>query len=638
MKKITRQILTSAFAALVGLGTLQAYDLKPGEALFSYSVSPEKNVSVFGVGDGDNHFDVAIRIDAKQLEGMKVKGVLVPFGDTSFLEKMSAWVSSGLNHDRGDMEHVPDIMTQNFTYNNPSTSELGLAEVMFDTPYEIGKDDVYVGYTFWVAELNEGNYNPIFISNKNGEQGKGLFVQTGGWGWKDVAKLGNDWCSVLQLVLEAPEAGVMVPNVSDVRIPFGETAEINVPIYRAGAEKVTSLDYELTIDNQVYPYHIDITDAKDEFKTDHITYKPYVLKVTTPRLREKGNHKFYIEVTKVNGKPNANKNKRCDANVVVADYIPKKIPVVEEATSTGCGYCTRGWYSLEVMGRLHRESDDVICVSYHNEDQKRGEPMTVMAKCPFPSLGNPTLKVDRVVDPSELDPNMKTPTFGVQEAWEKRIGLIPPAGVEVSCEWLDADKNELEVTAKVMFIENVDDGRYTLDIGLLHDRMTGNGSAWAQSNYYSGVKGGGSEPEWEIIANGKSPMSGLWFNDVFVAGASEDFKGIPGSLPQVIKEDDIITVKHVFKMNELKNTSGDPIIQKKTYLRPFAVLINKSNEIENAGVCKVDGYDSIDEVEVNGDKVPVAYYDLTGRRISNPENGIYIVKMSDGSTVKKVIR
>jgi len=639
MKNFTKQAMAIACAGLLGFGSINAYELQDGEGLFSYSKSPSENLNVFGVGDGDNHFDIAIRIDSKLLNGAKIKGVLVPFCNTDFLENMSAWISNGLNTDNyEDCLHTPDIASKSFTFSNPNGNELGWAEVMFDTPYEVTDRDVYIGYTFWIAELNDDNYKPILISNNAGKAGRGLFLQTGRWPWQDIAGSGYDWCSNMQLILELPETAVAVNKIDDVRIPAGEVATLKIPAYRAGRDKITSVDYVLTLDNQSYEYHADVTDNGPQ----HMTYDPVTLEISTPRQREKGTHKYYLEVTKVNGKENTHPARKIDGNIIVTDFIPKKIPVIEESTSMGCGYCTRGWYALEVMGRWHREAEDMLAISYHTEDQMPNEPMAALGVVPFPSKGNPSFRVDRVTDPESFDPTLTTPTFGLQEAWETRKDLVPPAGITVTSNWLSDD--ELEVTAKVQFSQSAEDGQFKLDVGLLHDGMTGVGSLWAQSNAYAGVRGGGSEPEWEIIQNGGSPIKYLTYNDVFVAGASEDFKGLDDAINGAVKDGDIVTYTHVFKMSELKTTTGKDIIQNKNYLRPFAILLNGSNQIENAGVCKVPGYNyehkdvAVETVEADEATVPVAYFDLMGREVNTPEAGIYIVKYSDGTSAKVVVK
>ena len=44
--------------------------------------------------------------------------------------------------------------------------------------------------------------------------------------------------------------------------------------------------------------------------------------------------------------------------------------------------------------------------------------------------------------------------------------------------------------------------------------------------------------------------------------------------------------------------------------------------------------DALDEQLINTDAVPVGYYDVTGRQLSGLQQGINIVKMSDGSARK----
>ena len=58
---------------------------------------------------------------------------------------------------------------------------------------------------------------------------------------------------------------------------------------------------------------------------------------------------------------------------------------------------------------------------------------------------------------------------------------------------------------------------------------------------------------------------------------------------------------------------------------------------------EVPGYNyehpsSVEEITAAENAEALEYYDLTGSRVSKPGNGIYIVRLSDGSVVKRVIR
>ena len=58
--------------------------------------------------------------------------------------------------------------------------------------------------------------------------------------------------------------------------------------------------------------------------------------------------------------------------------------------------------------------------------------------------------------------------------------------------------------------------------------------------------------------------------------------------------------------------------------------------VDNAEIFSINVAVGIDELGVVEDAVPVAYYDVTGRQLNGPQQGINIVKMSNG-TAKKVL-
>ena len=55
-----------------------------------------------------------------------------------------------------------------------------------------------------------------------------------------------------------------------------------------------------------------------------------------------------------------------------------------------------------------------------------------------------------------------------------------------------------------------------------------------------------------------------------------------------------------------------------------------------ANIVQDESLSGVDEVSVDGESVPVEYYDLQGRRVENPTNGVYIKRQ--GSKVEKVIK
>ena len=72
-------------------------------------------------------------------------------------------------------------------------------------------------------------------------------------------------------------------------------------------------------------------------------------------------------------------------------------------------------------------------------------------------------------------------------------------------------------------------------------------------------------------------------------------------------------------------------LEKGSYIVEYDMYVNNANSVSlndlSAGV---------EELLVDDDAVPVEYYDAMGRRHATPQQGVNIVKMSNG-TVKKVL-
>ena len=71
--------------------------------------------------------------------------------------------------------------------------------------------------------------------------------------------------------------------------------------------------------------------------------------------------------------------------------------------------------------------------------------------------------------------------------------------------------------------------------------------------------------------------------------------------------------------------------------RPIAAGVYTDMELNNAESVKLyNPSHGIDEILTDDDAVPVEYYDVMGRKMEGPRHGINIVKMSNG-TAKKVL-
>ena len=71
-----------------------------------------------------------------------------------------------------------------------------------------------------------------------------------------------------------------------------------------------------------------------------------------------------------------------------------------------------------------------------------------------------------------------------------------------------------------------------------------------------------------------------------------------------------------------------------------AFLVDNSGKIINAGKCYVSETDGIRDNSImhEGNLREVARYTLDGRMISTPQKGVNVVRLSDGSTIKVLVK
>lgn len=637
MKKIF-----TCMASLLAALTISTASADTGETIFSYFDSSASNPYLTGLGlngGGDGEYNIGMKIPAS-LAGYQIKGIKVPFANSNGFSGFSAWASKTLN-----TVFNPDIASAEFTPVPLDGNSVAFTLVEFDEPITIPEKGVYVGYSFTITDGTTKKHDnaktamvatmPLAIEGSDDVfmvrySGSGSYNQAY-LPWTD---LGNPYGSCMQVILTGiPERAINVaPILSPVRVIGNRDNTYNITLTNLGYKGATEVEYTTEIAGKTATHTYTIP-ASTGVNKEGFYGKTFTIPVEIGRFDETGEYDISFELTKVNGVENASTAKSASNKLYVYGENLKKNPVIEESTCTKCGFCTMGFYGLEVMNRLYPE---VIAISYHNTWQGT-DPMAVIEP-PFPATGNPAAYVDRVLE-VPFDKNDRTATM--EGPWLERKETIVPCEMTVTAEWADENQEAIHATAKANFIFPEENARYRFEFALLHDQMTGKKSEWVQTNYYGGgLYGSYPEPEWDKFRD-ETQVRGLKYDDIFILGGSRNMKGIMASVPTSIKANSTVSYTHTFGLSNAINMQRENIVQDKTKLRVVAMLIDaNTNEIINAAKCVVPGYVSgvEDIVAEDGDVYPVAYYDITGIEVKNPENGIYLVRMSDGSTVKKVIR
>lgn len=207
-------------------------------------------------------------------------------------------------------------------------------------------------------------------------------------------------------------------------------------------------------------------------------------------------------------------------NDTVTDYFyavtdfPQKNVVIEEGTGTWCGWCPRGAVYMDSIHAVH--GDRTVLIAVHN-----GDPMTVAAYDGQMGLtGYPGARVNRsvVVDPSQIF-----------DEYDRTINDYGLATLNLEA-YYNAATKKVTGHATALFAGPAN-GDFRLAMVITEDSVTGSGSTYAQTNYYSG----GANGEMGGYENLPQSVPANQMHYDFVAREIVGgFKGQTGSLPAVI--------------------------------------------------------------------------------------------------------
>jgi hypothetical protein len=240
----------------------------------------------------------------------------------------------------------------------------------------------------------------------------------------------------------------------------------------------------------------------------------------------------------------------------------------------------------------------------------------------------------------EVDPyyGSSNTGMGVLDDLKWRSSMFAAAGIDLKARLSD-DENKVDVTASVTFPYSDDEITYALEYILVADGLTGEGSDWDQSNYFSGNSDYSGDKNLSAFFKGESSVSGLVFNDVAVM--MSDIGGIEGSLPVKVTADVPVVHNYTFDLIYAWNTSYQNIIQDKSKLEVVALLVNtKTGEVANARkVAVTTGSEGISMANADASTVTsVQIFDLGGCQLSTMRRGTNIVRISYANGTCRTIK
>lgn len=558
-----------------------------------YAGSVNGGKSVMGPGAGDNPWiEMAIYIPASTINtlgGNAMTAVNGAITNPGGIEGIRAWVRTELEGE--------DLVAGVIEGDDLSTVKKGYNTISFDKAWQIPENfnkGVYVGFGINIDPWSNSGSLCAISKNIPGA----YFFRNAAGEWKDYSSRG---VSCLDAIIEGdhlPEVNLRISNHTSPSFYIMSKDEFcpEFDIHNFGTKEITKFDIKATY-----------TDGTTCVKTVESSIKPNKMLTLgidfTPGLKERGMQTVEYTIENItegtDADPEDNKSE-AQFESLLRDY-PRYV-LSEEFTTEMCGSCPDATTLLHTL--LERpEYANIIQVAHHAGYKTDfltlpfHEEFSLLWRFPGQNEA-PLLSVDR--KPVNLKNDMSFyPGYesDVIPVWDAR--LKEPALVNVNIEWdyVDDTKNSIKVivtgeksigelcefpSVNVMVLEN----------GIPSVAQSGAGKSWKH-------------------------------DDVSRYVSAEDYWGDP-----ITFDGDNYTYTCEIPLDPTWN---------KDELRLLAYVANhgesnRDKTIMNAGIIEFDPENPINSVdEIKVENVKVEYFDLTGKKVVNPAQGIFIMMTTDAA-------
>lgn len=554
------------------------------------------------------------------LKGSSINGVNLPVYATTNLTNLSIWISEDLETDLVNQRIDAKTLTPN-SFN----------AIALDEPFAIPEGGVFVGVKLTVPKVeDEADAFPIACGG-NAYFYSLILKFSSANGSEDWADYSGDFGSfAMQLFcsgLTQSDRHAYFSAASTATTLPG--AEVSIPaiISSDGKEDVRSIDYTIEINGNKIFKHMDLAApiAGGFGQTGSV-----ILNFTAPEAC--GTYTAKISIEKINGDTNdASENVLSVTNKVVSRAAVRKT-VVEEFTGTGCGWCPRGWAGMELMKET---KENFIGIAFH---QYNGSDPMYVANYYNPYFlginGAPGCAMDRKL--LGIDPYYGT-SESIIDDFDYCNAMLPDVDVTVSGTFND-DYTAVDITANVEYLTDGDS--YTVAYVLTADGLSGTTTLWKQTNYYAQYSAIG-DPLIDPFCNGGeygTSSVALTYNDVMIGSSYNEFgtENLAPALSGEVKAGVMSTGTYTVNM-PTKAILKNAINNNEVYA--VALVIASDGTIANAAKAKVttsNGNTSIESSVANAKEI--ARYNVAGQMIPSPQKGLNIIRLSDGKTLKVIVK
>lgn len=571
----------------------------------------ENNI-VYAIGIGKEvELSAAIYVPQTSLgvyKKARVAGIRIGLADKA--SNISVFLKEG-----NDLEAPDKINTTGL-----SSLDRGFHNIMFRVPYQI-TGDIIVGYT------STGN-NHIGYDGAVAYQNANYLRYNQQWATAYNSAVQQGWGSLcIQLLLtgdEMPEREMGIENI------LNKTQEQNKPFILQGV--VRNLTNKPVENYEIACKINNATTVTQQFQVNLGTNEADTFAIEMNPMTEIGNNTIQASVTSVNGEKDSNEaNNTIEQTINVIEegcYFPQKV-VIEEGTSTLCGYCPKGIIVMESMKLRYPET--FIGIAVHSE---------MMGSDPMIASNYQDINQYWSGLPSGIV-NRKESLCGdplyFEQYYESEVQKLSIAKVLLTSV-SQPKENKITINVEITFNQNMNGNNYRLAFVLLENEVTG----FAQSNYYStgeyGAMGGFEHMPGQVYLTFNNVARGIW-----------DFTGLQNSIPVNIEKK--VTYKYSYQLTiptDIRNQKNLEVVallldsNSGEIVQADKLAVGKeiSAIIQEATSAQLNIYADNGTIKVQGEYNKLGVYTIDGKEVPNQTlpHGIYIVKViAKGKTYTKKI-
>lgn len=508
-----------------------------------------------------------------------------------------------------------------------ASTQQGWNDVVLTTPVTVEENTGYIiSYDYTQTSKNYPLLSDMNV-NPNGETGDGFMIYGNlgqGTGWYGMSDAGN---LCIQFVVKGGnyiDNDVALTKMSLAKQYFKADGELEYSfgVMNMGNDVPTSYTLELSVDGNV----VETLESPIALTN---TAQSVTGKLALPSGLSVGEHKVAVEVTKINGETpteNVADDKAETSFYVYSESLPRQMNLIEEYTSTACGYCP---LAHQLFEKWTETRNDLIIVANHNSGMGNSDPMITtesdMLASIFLGSGLPCASFNRYYNSDEGAISI---TMGYNSSYHDMV-------IDQMLNPFIEQTNSIPTFAAVDLRADYNENTRQLNINV-------SGEAVA---------------DFKTFVGEDAVLTVYLLEDSIIARQiSYD--------PYQHYENEYVH-NHVLRDVVSKNVFGDAInwTDDTHYSNDFTVTLDGSWNVNNMNVVAFISRPVKDDSEVtdlwvnnanitrvlsgetgingivNGgeDVKEVARYSIDGTRIYAPVKGINIIKMSDGTTKKVMI-